>query len=544
MASVSFNRLASLRSLVIDDQAGMRQNMRLHLGQLGMTRVDQAATPDEAIQFVERNSYDVVVCDYNLNKETNGQHLLEYFRSHNMLPEATIFIMVTAESSYSSVAGAAEFKPDAYMIKPLTATKLAQRIERMLDKQNTFLPVTQRMARKDLAGAIVACDDLLAAEPKWIVELLKLKGRMLLELRRVEEARVLYQSALALRSDLVWATLGLAKCEVIAGQPEKARLMVEAVLAKNTQYIEAYDLLAHIADSVGNDNASLDALSRSARIIPSAPRSRLVGDAAYRIGDLEQAEEAFSQAVKLSKGSMTGQSSDLISLAQVYVDSGNAEAALKVFTGVPLRYSESAPFIAAQAATQAQAHVQLGNMEAAEEAFEIALKHSGEEIRGDNAALILARAAFAVGQDEKGAELIAGAVKADHENRALVGLAKRVLTNAGKEELIAELIDQSVDQCMSVIAEANALMRSAQFEASVARLEEALHIMPDNTGVLQAAAQIYLLWMSQKGVQQEYVKRVTSYLNKLDQLIPGNERVAKMHLFLRRTLNNNNPTKT
>jgi DNA-binding NarL/FixJ family response regulator/predicted negative regulator of RcsB-dependent stress response len=543
MASVSFNRLASLRSLVIDDQAGMRQNMRLHLGQLGMTRVDQAATPDEAIQFVERNSYDVVVCDYNLNKETNGQHLLEYFRSHNMLPEATIFIMVTAESSYSSVAGAAEFKPDAYMIKPLTATKLAQRIERMLDKQNTFLPVTQRMARKDLAGAIVACDDLLAAEPKWIVEILKLKGRMLLELRRVDEARVLYQSALALRSDLVWATLGLAKCEVTAAQPEKARAMVEAVLAKNTQYIEAYDLLAHIAESMGNDNAALDALSRSARIIPSAPRSRLVGDAAYRIGDLAQAEDAFSQAVKLSKGSMTGQSSDLISLAQVYIDTDNPEAALKVFSGVPFRYTESAPFLASQAAAQAQAYVKLGDMPAAEQAFAVALEHS-DEIRGDNATLILARAAFAVGQDEKGAELIAGAVKADHENRALVALAKRVLSDAGKETLIVELIEQSVGQCMSVIAEANALMRGAQFEASVARLEEALGIMPENTGVLQAAAQIYLLWMSQKGVQPEYVKRVTSYLSKLDQLIPGNERVAKMHLFLRRTLNNNNPTKT
>src|SRR5450830_1256592 len=139
MASVSFSRLSKLRALVIDDQAGMRQNMRLHLGQLGMTRVDQAGTPDEAIQYVEINNYDVVVCDYNLNKETNGQHLLEFFRSRNMLPESTIFIMVTAETSYSSVAGAAEFKPDAYMIKPLTATKLAQRIERMLDKQNSFL---------------------------------------------------------------------------------------------------------------------------------------------------------------------------------------------------------------------------------------------------------------------------------------------------------------------------------------------------------------------------------------------------------------------
>ncbi|HEY4072993.1 MAG TPA: tetratricopeptide repeat protein [Herbaspirillum sp.] len=540
MASVSFSRLASLRSLVIDDQAGMRQNMRLHLGQLGMTKVDQAATPDEAIQYVELNNYDVIVCDYNLNKETNGQHLLEFFRSRNMLPESTIFIMVTAESSYSSVAGAAEFKPDAYMIKPLTATKLAERIERMLDKQNSFLPITHCMARKDTAGAIAACDELLAAQPKWIVEIMKLKGRMLLELRRVDEARALYQRALALRSDLVWAALGLAKCEVIAGQPEKARVMVEALLVKQTQYIEAYDLLAHIAEITGNDDVALDALSRSARIIPSAPRSRLVGDAAYRTGDLAQAEDAFSQAVKLSKGSMTGQASDLISLAQVYVDSGNADAALKVFTGVPFRYMESPQFVASQAAMQAQAYAKLGDLAQAKEAFSIALEHAGET-RGDSATLVLARAAFAVGQDDYAAELISDAVKSDHENRFLVAQAKRVLSEAGKEDLVPALVDRSVDECLALIAEANVLMRSAQFEASVSKLEESLHNMPENTGVLMAAAQIYLLWMSQKGVDEEYVKRVNAYLKKLDKLIPGNERVAKMHLFLQRALNNNQP---
>ncbi|HWZ48787.1 MAG TPA: tetratricopeptide repeat protein [Herbaspirillum sp.] len=542
MASVSFSRLATLRSLVIDDQAGMRQNMRLHLGQLGMTRVDQAATPDEAIHFVESNRYDVVVCDYNLNNETNGQHLLEFFRSHNLLPESTIFIMVTAESSYGSVAGAAEFKPDAYMIKPLTATKLAERIERMLDKQNSFLPITQYIARKDTAGAIVACDELLAAEPKWIVEILKLKGRMLLELRRVDEARALYHSALSLRSDLVWASLGLAKCEVIAGQPAKARSMVETLLAKHTQYIEAYDLLAQVAESTGNSDVALDALSRSARIIPSAPRSRLVGDAAYRVGDLAQAEEAFSQAVKLSKGSMTGQASDLISLAQVYVDSGNADAALQVFTGVPRRYVEAPQFIAAQAAMQAQAYAKLGDLAQAKQAFSVAMEHAGETGetgqtgRSDSATLGLARAAFAVGQDDYAAELIADAIKSDHENRFLVAQARRVLSDAGKEELIAELIDRPMNECLAVIAEANALMRGAQFEASLSKLEEALDNMPQNTGVLMAAAQIYLLWMSQKGVNQEYVTRVNGYLAKLEQLIPGNERVAKMHLFLQRIL--------
>jgi hypothetical protein len=112
-----------------------------------------------------------------------------------------------------------------------------------------------------------------------------------------------------------------------------------------------------------------------------------------------------------------------------------------------------------------------------------------------------------------------------------------VLSEAGKEDLVPALVDKSVDECLAVIAEANVLMRGAQFEASLSKLEEALHNMPENTGVLMAAAQIYLLWMSQKGVDQEYVKRVNVYLKKLDKLIPGNERVAKMHLFLQRTLN-------
>jgi tetratricopeptide (TPR) repeat protein len=298
-------------------------------------------------------------------------------------------------------------------------------------------------------------------------------------------------------------------------------------------------LLAQVAESTGNSDVALDALSRSARIISSAPRSRLVGDAAYRVGDLAQAEEAFSQAVKLSKGSMTGQASDLISLAQVYVDSGNADAALQVFTGVPRRYAEAPQFIAAQAAMQAQAYAKLGDLAQAKQAFSVAMEHAGET--GDNnsnsATLGLARAAFAVGQDDYAAELIADAIKSDHENRFLVAQARRVLGDAGKEELIAELIDRPMNECLAVIAEANALMRGAQFEASLSKLEEALDNMPQNTGVLMAAAQIYLLWMSQKGVDREYVARVNGYLAKLEQLIPGNERVAKMHLFLQRILN-------
>lgn len=54
--------------------------------------------------------------------------------------------------------------------------------------------------------------------------------------------------------------------------------------------------------------------------------------------------------------------------------------------------------------------------------------------------------------------------------------------------------------------------------------------------LLMASAQLHLLWMSQRGWNEEYVKRVRRYLATLDRLIPGNDRVAKMHKFLRDTL--------
>jgi hypothetical protein len=44
--------------------------------------------------------------------------------------------------------------------------------------------------------------------------------------------------------------------------------------------------------------------------------------------------------------------------------------------------------------------------------------------------------------------------------------------------------------------------------------------MPENTGVL-LAAQLHLLWMSQRGWNEEYVKRVRRYLATLDRLIPA-----------------------
>jgi len=540
MATITNQRLSTLRALVIDDMGAMRQNIRTQLGELGIPNVDQAATPDDAINAVRKQNYDVIVCDYNLNKETNGQQLLEFLRSQAILSPAALFIMVTAETKYDLVASAAEFQPDAYMVKPLTGGKLLERIERLLDKQAALNPILGRLKLKDYTGALAECDRIIKATPKWALDVMKIKANTLIELGKPEDASSVYKDALLLRDDLVWARLGVAKCHQIAGRLDDAKAATQAVLAQHTQYVAGYDLLARIAEAEGNEQDALAAINKSYDVIPSARRSRMVGDAAYRTGDLPLARTAFDRALTHTKGSLTAQPSDLLSLAQVHVDSGEAAEALTLLTGAPKHYAELSAFTATQAAVQAQAHTQLGNKAEAEKAYATAKELAGST-RADATALALARAAFSVGRDDEGAAILSQAVQADHENSKMVSLARKVLKDSGKESMVADVVDQALHKVAAIVEEANALMRKAQLDESLAKLEDALKGMPENTGVLLAAAQLHLLWMSQKGLNLDYVSKVNGYLSKLDKLMPGNERVSKMYRFMRETLSRAKP---
>lgn len=535
MATILNSRLAKLRALVVDDMQTMRQNIRTQLGQLGIEKVDQAATPDDVIKLIRSTSYDVIVCDYNLNRETNGQQLLEFLRSQNMLSPTCMFFMVTAESSYDSVASAAEFQPDAYMVKPLTGGRIADRIERLLDKQNALKPINDRVHAKDLTGAILECERVQKSDPKWIVDILKIKSKAALELGNLEDARNIFQQALDLYSDLVWAKLGLARCEHAAGHAEQAQTIVQDVLAKNPQYIDAYDLLAKIAESQGKDDEALAALNNSYAVIPSARRSRLVGDAAYRVGNLDQARTAFTKALTHTRGSLTAQVSDALSLAQVHVDSGDATLALTLLSDVNSDQQDSNDFALKHAIIASQAFAALEDTTSAHAAFTSA-KELARDIRADDTTMALAKAAFAIGLDEEGGRIMSKAIRADHENARLVASARKILQDAGKAALIESVVEETISEGSMIVERATKLMRDGHFDESLTKLEEALNNTPENTGILLAAAQLHLLWMSQKGLDRRYVERVNIYLEQLSKLMPNSERVAKMYRFLRETL--------
>src|SRR3972149_1195228 len=108
MAIIQNSRVSTLKALLIDDMSGMRANLRAQLAQLGLQDVVQAASATEAMKAITDQApgrpFDLVLCDYNLGGDTNGQQLLEHARALKLLLPVTIWFMVTAESSYDYVA--------------------------------------------------------------------------------------------------------------------------------------------------------------------------------------------------------------------------------------------------------------------------------------------------------------------------------------------------------------------------------------------------------------------------------------------------------
>ena len=538
MAIIQNSRVSKLKALLIDDMSGMRANLRAQLAQLGLQDVIQAATATEAMKAIAEQApgrpFDLVLCDYNLGGDTNGQQLLEHVRSKKLLQPATVWFMVTAESSYDYVASASDFAPDDYLIKPFTATNLESRLLRHFERQDALEPATKRMSVGDVEGAIAQFSQLAEAGSKFTMDALRLKARCLTGLNRHNEAKMVFAQALSIRQGVPWAELGFAGALRSAGDMEKALAAAVAISVANPSLVGAHELLAEIHQARGDDAQALDALHKAESIVPSARRSRALGEMAVRMGNTEVATAAYAKAVAATRRSVTKNPYDNAALAQIYMDTGDPAKALEVLKPVQREFGNETGFQAIAAAVEARAYQETGNDEAAAAALERALEFAKDA--DPEAALAVSKACFALGQEEEGERIVTNAVRANHEDKQLVAAARKVLKDAGREEITCRIVDTQVQEMLGLTERALALAKKAQLAEAQAIISEAVAGLPNNVGVLVAAAQINLLFISQKGLDIETATRVRGYMARLETLAHGSERVVKMAAFFNELL--------
>ncbi len=527
---VNFSRLSAL---VIDDISAMRHAIRSQLQSIGMNSVSTASDAHEALEQLQLGKFDLILCDYNLNKSSSGQHFLEYLRNEQLISATTLFIMLTAEAEYSFVANAVEFIPDDYLLKPCSETKLRSRIERLIDRRTFLMPALKALDAKRYDIAAAACEKLLAVAPndQRRMDVLRRKAEAELSLKDYPRVMETYVRAQRIKADVPWIMLGLARTHYAMGEVEKAAEISQLLIEKNKSYVAAYELLAKIRQEEDDEEGAFELLHRASEILPSAMRFRSVAQAAFLLGKLEIAKNHAEAAIRLSNGSMVERSGDFLSLAQTQVDMGEYKAAIQTLEKNARKHGDVGIFGVAKDAILAQAYFDGGEREKAVKLIDRSTSLLANR-KNSFVMTALGKAALKVGDVILGLKLLTKAVQlSGSDEKRIARYVKKSMNDTGYQNKIEEVIDGGRKRILLLVEEATRLMRTAHFAQAYDRILEALDIQEENIETLLAAAQLHLLWLKHEGLDDEIVARARDYLSKLDKLVPNNPKVMNFYRF-------------
>ncbi len=131
--------LESISALVLDDNAHMRGLLRVILASFGMRRIDEAADCDEAMAIMAGGDVDLAFVDFKLD----GIDGLDFCRRIRLGPESPNtylpIIMVTAYSERSRVLEAINAGVDEFLVKPVRAVDVANRVNAVVERRRPFI---------------------------------------------------------------------------------------------------------------------------------------------------------------------------------------------------------------------------------------------------------------------------------------------------------------------------------------------------------------------------------------------------------------------
>lgn len=116
--------------LIVDDYKTMLRIIRNLLRQIGFNNVDEASDGATALQKLRRDTFGLVISDWNMEPMT-GLQLLKEVRADEKL-RGTPFIMVTAESKTENVIAAKKAGVNNYIVKPFNAETLKTKMTSVL----------------------------------------------------------------------------------------------------------------------------------------------------------------------------------------------------------------------------------------------------------------------------------------------------------------------------------------------------------------------------------------------------------------------------
>ncbi|MCJ7573234.1 PAS domain S-box protein, partial [Candidatus Bathyarchaeota archaeon] len=148
---------ALIRVLHVDDEESQREFAKMFLEENGVIQVTSVASGKEALQLLEKESYDCVISDYQMNGMT-GIQLAEKIKSHISIP----FILYTGRGSEEVAEAAFKVGIDDYIrkeIEPAHYQVLAINIQHVVERARgeKSLKVSEEKFRRFFMNQPVLC---------------------------------------------------------------------------------------------------------------------------------------------------------------------------------------------------------------------------------------------------------------------------------------------------------------------------------------------------------------------------------------------------
>jgi len=290
--------------LIIDDYPDMRGSIRRMIENFGVRQVDTASNGEEAIKKCEEMAYDIILADYNLGDNKNGQQILEELRFKNLLKNTSVYMMITAETTKDMVFGALEYQPDDYLTKPFTQAVLEKRLDRLIVEKEALYEINNAIDANNLDKAIALCQQRINFHDKYEHRCYRIMGSCLYKKQLYGKAKQVYQHILGDR-DLEWANIGLGKSMIALEELDDAEVLFSKLIDSGSLCLEVYDCMADISNRKGDAETAQKLLEQAIALSPNAIlRQQALAEISEENHNWEQAEKSRRKIIKLGNNSV------------------------------------------------------------------------------------------------------------------------------------------------------------------------------------------------------------------------------------------------
>jgi tetratricopeptide (TPR) repeat protein len=505
--------------LIIDDFQGMRSMMREMLKVFSVKNIDTAANGNEALVFLEKNKYDVVLCDFNLGNGKNGQQILEEAKHRDLIGLSTAWIIVTAEKTADMVFGAAEYMPDDYILKPVNEATMRSRLEKVITKKSMFVDIEKAMRAKNHARVVSLCDAVMASNKTNATELQRIKTSTLLATGQYDQAKQVFEQILSIR-DIPWAKAGLGKAAFYKKEMDRARQLFREVINQNPAYLEAHDWLAKCHEEAGELEEAQRVLVRSTELSPhSVLRQKNLGELAHKRGDMDIAEKAFRKTIKLGEFSVHKSPAAYLGLAKVCSNKNNPAEALQILKNIHKDFESPetalhAKVVEGMVYRDAGDHINAGKI-----SKEVAELVRLEDNKGSASIMLEAAHLFlATGNKEAAESLAKTIVQNNHENTELLAQVNEMYSQAGFQDKGQELVNKSKQEVIELNNRGVVLAKEGKLDEAIRLLSDARTMLPNNKRIMINLINMSILSMRQNGrsdhlmqLSRECLERVAKF---------------------------------